>query len=131
MLHNHSSEIKRRIRLHALYSKESELPDASRLAYLGGPLVRWTEKNIAALWSKAPLKTIIGGPVESHLYVHVPFCKSICQFCNYERLRPSNSKELEKSRTDDLLPSVAAITEDEEEENSDDSSNDSGQMKLF
>ena len=41
------------------------------------------------------------------------------------------SKELEKSRTDDLLPSVAAITEDEEEENSADSSNDSGQMKLF
>src|SRR4029077_18608451 len=24
------------------------------------------------------------------VYIHVPFCKSICNFCNYDRLQPSS-----------------------------------------
>jgi coproporphyrinogen III oxidase-like Fe-S oxidoreductase len=31
-----------------------------------------------------------------HLYLHVPFCKSICTFCNYKRLRVSSPAALEE-----------------------------------
>ena len=32
----------------------------------------------------------VEGETRNNIYIHVPFCKSICSFCNYERLRPSN-----------------------------------------
>ena len=44
----------------------------------------------------------------NHLYIHVPFCKSICSFCNYERLRPS-SKEALHDYTRRLIQQIEGI----------------------
>ena len=86
--------IERRQRLHDLYAEHSGLIDASRLAHLNGTRIQIDSKSLQELWSQA---SISYGDTEAwnHVYVHVPFCKSICSFCNYERLRPSSTKELE------------------------------------
>ena len=80
----------RRRALHDRYLEVSKLGDASRLAYLHGPETTWTLEEVAALWRRA-----LGDPPSEMeplncLYLHVPFCKSICSFCNYDRLRPSS-----------------------------------------
>ena len=86
--------ITRRQKLHQIYAKHSGLTDASRLAHLNGPRVEISNATLAQLWSKTTPQ-IEGTEVWNHLYVHVPFCKSICSFCNYERLRPSSADELQ------------------------------------
>ena len=50
---------------------------------------------MAGLWRDAAARQMPGelSPI-NHVYVHVPFCKSICSFCNYERLRPSSPQML-------------------------------------
>ena len=62
--------------------------DASQIATLGDALEDWDDQTVAEMWAEAQ-------PARSHFYVHVPFCKSICHFCNYERLRPSRPQLLE------------------------------------
>ena len=106
----------RRRALHDAYAALSGLPDASRLAYLHGPERTWSEDEVAAMW-RAAQGTLEGvRQPANHLYVHVPFCKSICSFCNYERLRPSRPERLRayvdrvKRSIDALGPSVEHLT---------------------
>lgn len=37
------------------------------------------------MWREAATSTGIGISPFNHVYVHVPFCRSICSFCNYQR----------------------------------------------
>lgn len=86
----------RRMALHDRYSRVARIGDASRLAYLHGPTTVWTEEEVAALWARGVERTSSAGTREplNCLYIHVPFCKSICHFCNYDRLRPSSPELL-------------------------------------
>jgi len=86
----------RREALHQRYLEVARLGDASRLAYLHGPTRNWSEDEIAALWDEAAQRP--AGELEplNCVYIHVPFCKSICSFCNYDRLQPSSPQLLEK-----------------------------------
>ena len=73
-----------RERLQQRYQAVSRLPDASRLAYLRGPLHVVTEQEVASLWSDAIANPSVEGETRNNIYIHVPFCKSICSFCNYD-----------------------------------------------
>jgi coproporphyrinogen III oxidase-like Fe-S oxidoreductase len=87
---NNEAWIHRRTALHDRYLEVARVGDASRLAYLHGPEKVWTQEEVAGMWDNAlrtPLSRI--NPINS-VYVHVPFCKSICHFCNYDRLQPSS-----------------------------------------
>ena len=95
-------------KLHRLYASESEMVDASRLAYLLGPSKEWSEEAVAELWKDAAAASASGRKTHNHMYVHVPFCKSICSFCNYERLRPSRP-ELLQEYLDRCLQSIDRI----------------------
>jgi coproporphyrinogen III oxidase-like Fe-S oxidoreductase len=79
----------RRTALHDRYLEVARIGDASRLAYLHGPTAVWTQEQVAELWQRAGRHR---GPLEPFncVYIHVPFCKSICNFCNYDRLQPSS-----------------------------------------
>jgi len=77
-----------RERLHRRLEDVTGVPAPSWLATLQGPTVEMSEAEVAGLWSTAPASA------RNHLYLHVPFCKSICSFCNYERLRPSSPDQL-------------------------------------
>lgn len=98
----------RRKALHDRYFEVARIGDASRLAYLHGPTTVWTEEQVAALWQRAVSRRT--GDLESLncVYIHVPFCKSICNFCNYDRLQPS-SPELLKTWLDRVLRSIQLI----------------------
>jgi coproporphyrinogen III oxidase-like Fe-S oxidoreductase len=76
--------------LHASYGELSRMADASRLGYLRGFERPFTEHEVAALWRRTMQEPVVPGFVQNNVYVHIPFCKSICTFCNYERLRPSS-----------------------------------------
>jgi coproporphyrinogen III oxidase-like Fe-S oxidoreductase len=84
-----------RQRLQDRYTAVSRLPDASRLAYLRGPEQIVTELQVRDLWEAAIENPIQSAETANNIYIHVPFCKSICNFCNYERLRPSHPDLLE------------------------------------
>jgi len=84
-----------RTRLHTRYAELSNLPDASRLAYLRGPEHEWDEGEVAQMWEAGQQVPEGAQAPLNHMYVHVPFCKSICSFCNYERLRPSSPDQLQ------------------------------------
>lgn len=84
----------RRSRLHERYAQLSRLPDASRLAFLNGPEHTWTLQEAAQMWAKADPQGSGRLQPQNNMYLHVPFCKSICSFCNYDRLRPSSPKML-------------------------------------
>ena len=84
-----------RERLQARYAEVSRLPDASRLAYLRGPVDTATEQQIHDVWAEAIANPVHQMEPYNNIYIHVPFCKSICNFCNYERLRPSHPDLLE------------------------------------
>jgi coproporphyrinogen III oxidase-like Fe-S oxidoreductase len=100
--------MRRRLALHERYSRVARIGDASRLAYLHGPTTVWTEEEVAALWAGA-VRTPAGSrePLNC-VYVHVPFCKSICHFCNYDRLQPS-SPELLKTWLARALRTLSVI----------------------
>jgi coproporphyrinogen III oxidase-like Fe-S oxidoreductase len=78
-----------RRRLQDRYAEVSELPDASRIAYLRGPVKRFTEEDFVRLWERMAQDPSRPEEAQHSVYIHVPFCKSICSFCNYERLRPT------------------------------------------
>jgi coproporphyrinogen III oxidase-like Fe-S oxidoreductase len=73
------------------YESLSSLIDASRFAYLRGQEVYWSEEDVVELWRSALNNPVSPTDPHNNLYVHVPFCKSICTFCNYERLQPSST----------------------------------------
>lgn len=105
-----------RTALHDRYLAVARVGDASRLAYLHGSEVEWSEEEVAGLWEQGVRRS--AGELEplNCVYIHVPFCKSICNFCNYDRLQPS-SPELLKNwltralRTIDVIaPAVRPLT---------------------
>lgn len=82
--------LSRRTALHDRYLDVGKIGDASRLSYLHGPEVTWTEEEVAALWARAVCNPVSQMEPLNCVYIHVPFCKSICHFCNYDRLQPSS-----------------------------------------
>jgi len=106
-----------RERLHARLDAIQPIRDASQFAYIRGPEERFSEQAVARMWREANTDGVPGAlPARSHVYVHVPFCKSICTFCNYERLRASSpglladweARLLRSLRT--IAPSVQGLT---------------------
>ena len=83
--------------------------DASRLAFLHGPTTTWTETEVAALWEGAVRSPASPLDPQNCVYVHVPFCKSICHFCNYDRLQPS-SPDLLKTWLARVLGSIDVLS---------------------
>lgn len=82
--------VDRRQRLHEVLETQVGFNgNASTLERMGQGKRRWTEQEVAALWATAAARPGRGEEV-NHVYVHVPFCKSICHFCNYKRLRPGS-----------------------------------------
>jgi len=98
----------RRTALHDRYLDVARVGDASRLAYLHGPTTVWTEAEVAGLWERAVRNPIGDLEALNCVYIHVPFCKSICNFCNYDRLQPS-SPELLKTWLARVLGSIEVI----------------------
>ena len=86
----HDRYLRRRPRRRRVASRLSARPD------LGVDAKRRSRRSGRARVSAAP-----AGEREplNCVYIHVPFCKSICSFCNYDRLQPSSP---------DLLKNVAA-----------------------
>src|SRR3989442_7526517 len=82
--------LNRRTALHDRFSEIARIGDASRLASLHGPETVWTEEEVAAMWERAVRNPVSAMAPLNCVYVHVPFCKSICSFCNYDRLQPSS-----------------------------------------
>jgi len=82
--------LNRRTALHDRFLEVAKVGDASRLSYLHGPESTWTEDQVAAMWERAVRNPISPMAPLNCVYVHVPFCKSICTFCNYDRLQPSS-----------------------------------------
>lgn len=76
-----------RLELHRAFDRICEPPDASWLAYLGRYVQDYTTQQVAERWAAADRDPGLV-PAVNHVYLHVPFCKSICSFCNYERLQP-------------------------------------------
>ncbi|MCB9781235.1 MAG: radical SAM protein [Alphaproteobacteria bacterium] len=79
--------LQRRQALHDDFDRVCTPPDASWLAYLGRHREILSLDDLAGLWRTAAAPPGDRAAI-NHVYVHVPFCKSICSFCNYERLRP-------------------------------------------
>lgn len=100
--------ITRRIALHDRYLQVANVGDASRLAYMHGATQTWTEEEAAALWARAVSNPVSGLEPLNCVYIHVPFCKSICNFCNYDRLQPS-SPTLLKTWLERVLRSIDVI----------------------
>ncbi len=100
--------ISRRSALHDRYSRVARIGDASRLAYLHGPTSVWTEEEVAGLWERGVRTVSAAREPLNCVYIHVPFCKSICHFCNYDRLRPS-SPELLKTWLARTLRTLAVL----------------------
>lgn len=98
----------RRKALHDRYMEVVNVGDASRLAYLHGPTQVWTQEEVAALWKRATRAPMGGMEPLNCVYIHVPFCKSICHFCNYDRLQPS-SPALLKTWLARVLQSIETI----------------------
>lgn len=98
----------RRLALHDRYARVARIGDASRLAYLHGPPTVWTEEEVAALWTRAGRPSPAARAPLNCVYIHVPFCKSICSFCNYDRLQPS-SPELLRTWLARALRTLAVI----------------------
>jgi coproporphyrinogen III oxidase-like Fe-S oxidoreductase len=98
----------RRTALHDRYMDVARVGDASRLAYLHGPEVVWSQEEVVKLWERGVSRP--SGELEplNCVYIHVPFCKSICHFCNYDRLQPS-SPELLKTWLARVLQSIEMI----------------------
>lgn len=84
----------RRQALHDRFLEVARLGDASRLAYLHGPTRLWSEEEVAAMWERAVRNPASAAEPLNCVYIHVPFCKSICNFCNYDRLQPSSPQLL-------------------------------------
>ena len=100
--------LNRRTALHDRFVEIAKIGDASRLAYLHGPETVWTEEQVAAMWERAVRNPASPMSPLNCVYVHVPFCKSICTFCNYDRLQPS-SPLLLKNWLDRVLRSIEVI----------------------
>jgi coproporphyrinogen III oxidase-like Fe-S oxidoreductase len=55
---------------------------------------RLSTRDLVERWNRA--LDGVGDDDRVNLYVHVPYCKSICDFCNYKRLRVSSRDNLDE-----------------------------------
>ncbi len=85
------TDVARRDRLHRALLGAARWGDASSLDTVVEQRSTFSEAEVAAWWAQAPVRS---DAHVNHVYVHVPFCKSICTFCNYKRLRPSSPELL-------------------------------------
>lgn len=92
--------------LHARVAAVERLIGPSQIAWMRGSPRVWSEDELADLWRTAASQS--GSAAANHLYVHVPFCKSICAFCNYDRLKPSSAEGLRDWR-DRVLASIRTL----------------------
>lgn len=97
----------RRKRLHSVFASPETTSDASYLENVGRRQRTWSETEVRDLWLKAAARPHREHDL-NHVYVHVPFCKSICHFCNYRRLRPT-TPELLRTWLDRLKGSLATL----------------------
>lgn len=97
-----------RVQRHHQYAELAGLQDSSRLGYIHGPEIQLDEDALVDRWRKAAHHEERRRDAINHVYIHVPFCKSICSFCNYERLRPSSS-DLLKQFADRVFRSLHKI----------------------
>jgi coproporphyrinogen III oxidase-like Fe-S oxidoreductase len=107
----------RRKALHRRYADVAQIGDASRLGFIHASPRTWTEEEIADLWRTAATRPPSGRlQALNNVYVHVPFCKSICDFCNYDRLQPSSPELLKnwlarvRRSLDVIGPAVRPLT---------------------
>ena len=98
----------RRTKLHARADSTLTIGTPSQVAYIHGRQRRWTEPELAELWTAAVQDRQARQTGSNHLYVHVPFCKSICSFCNYDRLKPSTPDAL-KGWLERVLASIDVL----------------------
>lgn len=100
------ARLEQRTALHDQVAAVERLLGPSQIAALGGRPRTWSEPELAELWAEAAETS----PAEAvnNLYVHVPFCKSICSFCNYDRLKPSTPDAL-KEWLARVLASIAVL----------------------
>jgi len=103
-----ASAHRRRLDLHARVDAASRIVSPSQVAYIRGRQQRWTEPELAELWQSAVHDCRTRMAASNHLYVHVPFCKSICSFCNYDRLKPSSAAAL-KDWLERVLTSIRIL----------------------
>lgn len=82
-----------RQQLHAAVANATMWQDASSMEAIGEDPEAFSEEAVRDLWAAAPPRAHDGA---HHVYVHVPFCKSVCTFCNYKRLRPSSPQLLDR-----------------------------------
>lgn len=94
--------------LHDRYLEVAKIGDASRLAYLHGGERVWSEEEVAEMWDRAVQNPLSDAEPLNCVYIHVPFCKSICTFCNYDRLQPSSPRLL-RIWLDRVLRSIEVI----------------------
>jgi len=67
--------------------------DPSSLTTVGLPQRQLTVDDLAGVWRQAVREA--SDDAAWNLYVHVPYCKSLCTFCNYKRLRVSSRDALD------------------------------------
>jgi len=97
----------RRKLLQEVLFSQGQTSDASGMETTGRPPFDWSEERVRDEWVAAAED----GPGDQHInhvYVHVPFCKSICSFCNYKRLRPT-SPALMRTWLDRVLGSLRTL----------------------
>jgi coproporphyrinogen III oxidase-like Fe-S oxidoreductase len=92
--------------LHRAFLAAERLIGPSQLAWLQGAPRQWSEAEWAALWAKAAARQ--SPDAHNNVYLHVPLCKSICSFCNYERLRAESPEAITAWR-DRVLASIEAM----------------------
>lgn len=85
----------------AIYAKvvaAMDYPEPSALVHdMGGSRSRRHRADMLAERWKSAVQTALSMPDSAfNLYVHVPYCKSICDFCNYRRLRVSSREGLDE-----------------------------------
>jgi hypothetical protein len=68
--------------------------DPSAIATAGLPEKRYSPRELIKKWRTAVREA--SEEAAWNLYVHVPYCKSICTFCNYQRLRVSSVEALDE-----------------------------------
>ena len=60
-----------------------------------------------------PFHTDEGGPWETSMYIHIPFCGSLCDFCVYNRMLAPGNKEVVEAFVDALIREIGIYARSE------------------